>query len=323
MIGIYKIENIVNGKVYVGQSINIEQRWYNHKNELNGNRHCNLYLQNAWNKYGKDSFVFSVLEQCELNNIDEKEIYWIELYDSLNPDKGYNLTAGGQGTHGHIWSEEQRYNHFLASKSEPILQFDLNGNLIERWRSSAYASRELNIPVSGIRNCVKKDEKYYKCHDYIWISEELYNEKGFDINQYIKDHFSEREPIFQFDYYGNLVKVWESTLEIIKFFGLKSKEYKSIFGTLKLKRTTGSNYIWLYKNDINILTEDYLRKIRINTYTYKINQFDKLGNLIKTWTQEELKETNYRFDTIRKCCTDNYKGHTINGMAFSYIWKYE
>ena len=60
MIGIYKIENKVNGKIYVGQSIDIDTRWYNHRNELNGNRHYNEHLQNAWNKYGEDNFSIQI-----------------------------------------------------------------------------------------------------------------------------------------------------------------------------------------------------------------------------------------------------------------------
>ena len=62
MIGIYKIENKVNGKVYVGQSIDIERRWYSHKTQLNGNRHGNVHLQNAWNKNGNNSFEFVIVE---------------------------------------------------------------------------------------------------------------------------------------------------------------------------------------------------------------------------------------------------------------------
>lgn len=322
MIGIYKIENIINGKIYIGQSINIEQRWGNHRRELNGNKHCNSHLQNSWNKYGEKNFNFVVIDECDICDIDEKEMYWISKLDSFNPLKGYNLTEGGQGTHGKQWTEEQRNNAFKASKPEPVLQFDLKGNLIERWRSSACASKELNIPVSGIRNCAKKDGDCYKCHDYIWILENDYN-NGFDISKYINDHFKEREKIYQYDYYGKLIKIWKSTLEIIKVFGLRSKEYKCICGNLTNQRRTASGYIWLYESNIDLLNEDYLRSIRVNTYNYKINQFDKSGNFIKTWTQDEVRKSKYRFDTVRKCCTDNFKGHTQNGMAFSYIWKYE
>ena len=51
MIGIYKIENKVNGKVYIGQSVNIKKRWKQHKYELNSNNHVNKHLQASWNKY--------------------------------------------------------------------------------------------------------------------------------------------------------------------------------------------------------------------------------------------------------------------------------
>jgi group I intron endonuclease len=62
MIGIYKIENKANGKVYIGQSANINKRWIEHRSNLNNNRHPNRKLQNAWNNYGQDNFDFNILE---------------------------------------------------------------------------------------------------------------------------------------------------------------------------------------------------------------------------------------------------------------------
>lgn len=62
--GIYLIMNQINGKGYVGQAVNIEERWKQHKYRLNGQYHGNKHLQNAWNKYGKDNFVFIILEKC-------------------------------------------------------------------------------------------------------------------------------------------------------------------------------------------------------------------------------------------------------------------
>lgn len=93
--GIYKIENLVNGKIYIGQSKHIKQRWSEHKKELKANKHANHYLQRAWNKYGEDNFSHIILEECDESCLDEREKYYINLYNSFNSDAGYNLTDGG------------------------------------------------------------------------------------------------------------------------------------------------------------------------------------------------------------------------------------
>ena len=72
--GIYCIENIMDGKKYIGQSKNIYTRWYQHKLELNYNKHGNRYLQNAWNKYGENNFKFYIIEKCSEDELNEKEI---------------------------------------------------------------------------------------------------------------------------------------------------------------------------------------------------------------------------------------------------------
>lgn len=82
MIGIYKIENIINGKCYIGQSINIKRRWEIHRSELKNNTHYNQYLQKAWNKYGENSFNFSIIEECDHNKLDEREMFWVKEYNS-------------------------------------------------------------------------------------------------------------------------------------------------------------------------------------------------------------------------------------------------
>lgn len=94
-IGIYKIENLIDGNCYVGQSINIYKRWESEKEAAFNPQHeaYNYPLSRAFRKYGLDSFSFNILEECQREELNEKEIYWITQYDSYN--NGYNQTPGG------------------------------------------------------------------------------------------------------------------------------------------------------------------------------------------------------------------------------------
>ena len=93
LCGIYKITNNVNGKVYIGQSINIEARWKDHINTLNRNISHSVLLQRAWNKYGQENFSFEILELCSEDMLDDVEIKYIEFYDACR--NGYNIESGG------------------------------------------------------------------------------------------------------------------------------------------------------------------------------------------------------------------------------------
>ncbi|MBT9788673.1 hypothetical protein GPK90_04850 [Clostridium sp. MCC344] len=72
LIGVYQIKNVANGKIYIGSSKDIFTRWKQHKAKLNKNAHVNEHLQKAWNKYGENNFIFSIVELCDLNNLRKK-----------------------------------------------------------------------------------------------------------------------------------------------------------------------------------------------------------------------------------------------------------
>ena len=95
MIGIYKITNTVNGKIYIGQSTNIETRWKQHKQHLRNNYHCNEHLQRAWNRYGENAFVFEVIAECTEDKLNELEAKFIEEYHGTDFKYGYNEKTGG------------------------------------------------------------------------------------------------------------------------------------------------------------------------------------------------------------------------------------
>lgn len=100
MIGIYKVTNLINNKVYIGQSVHIETRWKSHQNDYNNINYSgyNTMFYNAIRKYGINNFKFEIIEECNLNELNEKETYWIKYYNSyigFQNCNGYNMTLGG------------------------------------------------------------------------------------------------------------------------------------------------------------------------------------------------------------------------------------
>lgn len=121
MIGIYIIKCNCNGKVYIGQSIDIKKRISEHKSALRHSRHSNSYLQNAFNKYGEKEFSFDILREISPQEytkqyLDSLEIYYIDLYKSNIINDGFNIESGGNGV-GRA-SEETRKKLSVAMKGK-------------------------------------------------------------------------------------------------------------------------------------------------------------------------------------------------------------
>jgi len=133
---IYKIENLVNNKVYIGQTtMNIQKRKDRHFHSLKANKHHNHHLQRAFNRYGSSNFDFKILNwantQDELNKL---EIYYMDKYDCLDRNKGYNIRLGG--ANGKLSSETmvklfkfQRENNPFRGKTHSLTsRFNLSIN---------------------------------------------------------------------------------------------------------------------------------------------------------------------------------------------------
>lgn len=98
MIGIYRIRNLVNDKCYYGSAKNIKRRWSKHKSQLKNNRHENIILQRAWDRYGEENFVFEVIEECNETILLATE----QKYLNSNPE--YNIgkeSSGGDNITNH------------------------------------------------------------------------------------------------------------------------------------------------------------------------------------------------------------------------------
>ena len=145
--GIYKFTNKINGKIYIGQSTNIEDRYNRHFRA--DNTRNKPYFHRALEKYGKDNFNFEIIELCEKEKLSEREKYWIKFYHSNDRNIGYNSTNGGEG-----------------AKSKSVKQYDSKGNLIKIFTSITNASIATGLPASNICRCVKGKSK--SCGGYQW-----------------------------------------------------------------------------------------------------------------------------------------------------------
>lgn len=114
--GIYQIKNTVNGKIYIGSSQDLLKRKRGHFNALYNGKHCNNFLQNAYNKYGKEFFLFTVLEECEIDILIEREQIYLDRLQSYKQSNGYNIRSIAESNRGWSPSEETRRRMGKAQK---------------------------------------------------------------------------------------------------------------------------------------------------------------------------------------------------------------
>lgn len=113
---IYKITNQINGKIYIGQTVKtVQKRFIQHKNNSNKSYFSQIALYKAFNKYGINNFICEEIEEVPNNELDEREKYWIEYYDSYF--NGYNSTLGGRAAQLYNWDIEDIIEKYQELKS--------------------------------------------------------------------------------------------------------------------------------------------------------------------------------------------------------------
>ena len=161
MIGIYKITNKLSGKTYIGQSNDIERRFKEHKCKKD------IPVEIAIQKYGVENFIFEVLEECSIDELDEKEKYYINLYNTYRGN-GYNCNEGGgcsncenngrtKLTNEDVYDIREAYNKHLRRK-------DVYENYKDRIAFGAFARIWDGSTWKGIHSDVytPENKEYYK-----------------------------------------------------------------------------------------------------------------------------------------------------------------
>lgn len=170
-IGIYKITS-PSGKIYIGQSTNIEKRFLNY-NTKNCNRQKQLF--ESFLEFGINNHKFEIIEECEIINLKYKEKFWINFHDSYK--NGLNRNKGGGGIVNHTKESKDKisrtkldnprnttqsmieYFRENSPLKKKVYQYNLEGNFIKEWQSIGEASRILNIPKDNISLCIRKRQQ--------------------------------------------------------------------------------------------------------------------------------------------------------------------
>ena len=307
-IGIYGIINTSNNMLYIGQSIDIRRRIYIHKLHLKQNKHHNSYLQNVWNKYGEKNLEFRIIEKCNKEELNQKEVYYIKYYKSNMRKYGYNLDSGGNSD---FPCEESKIKNRESQFSIPSLQVDFNGKIIKLWEHGARnASKELNLLQSSIWKCV--NGKCKTAYGFIWITPDDYSSLNLFNRLNQKDQGIK---VVQLDLYGNYVSTYNNISDV-KNNGFDAS---AVVKCCKGKALKHKGFRWVYNDDY--INNDYDIGYLYNSQYKPIVQLDNNYKFIKEWLscKEVAEYIKCSPSMIKSICNETIAGHTFR----NFIWYYK
>lgn len=269
--GIYKIENLIGNKIYVGQSRNIKDRFKNHKGELRLGKHHNSYLQFAWNKYGEENFRFEILEICSIELLDFCEIKWISELNTLDNKFGYNLVSGGNLNK--ILSEEHKRkisknmpdfngenNPFFNKKHTPETIKKIKMNLPNHDGENNPSSKLTNSQVAEIKylliegkGCTELGMLYNVSptsisainKNKIWKSVDIKEFNEWNLKRNNKQYKNTlRIPIIQLSINGEFIREWSCAFEASDVLNISG-----ITACCRGRQKTCKGFKWMYKKD--------------------------------------------------------------------------
>lgn len=228
MIGIYKITNKLNGHSYIGLSTHVEDRWKYHQDPYNWQRENRKTLYQAIIKYGIENFEFSILEECSAEELSEKEMYYIDYFDTYY--NGYNMTKGGESNIG-----ESHPRHKLTEQD--VIDIRTRYDNLER-RQEVYELYKDRIGDSGFN-------KIWKGETWKTIKMEVYTPENKKFHLHDTANKGSK---------NGRARLTEDDVYIIRLRRKNGEQLSKVYDDYKDKLTLGSfKNVWSYQNWKNIV----------------------------------------------------------------------
>lgn len=155
LVGIYQIFCNANNKYYIGSSKSVKKRWAIHRYLLKRNEHTNEHLQNAYNKYGKDSMHYSIVEilplDASVEEIERQETKWVLHFKSHEKEYGFNKTLPGS-----IPLKEEHQNTPLKERKKiicPVIVIEKSTGKTMEFDNSKEAEKVIGLSAKKINDC--------------------------------------------------------------------------------------------------------------------------------------------------------------------------